>query len=141
MPLDAVETIAVDTNVIIKLIQNNQFHIIGNIPNIHFVVPDEVVAEVTYPEQRVKALKAISDGLLQRISITDQAELILLIEISRRVESGEAACLAIAQHRGYAIVSDEKRRFEREAIARIGKSRLLRTEDILARAREHKLIP
>ena len=62
------------------------------------------------------------------------------MEISRRVESGEAACLAIAQHRGYAILSDEKRRFEREAIARIGKKRLLRTEDILARAREHKLI-
>jgi len=137
----APEVIVVDTNVIIRLIQDNQFHIIGALPDVHFVAPDEVIDEVTYPDQRDQLLEAISDNRLEQISITDQVELAIFVDVSKRVEPGEAACLAIAQNRGYSLLSDEKRRFEREAHARLGSARLLRTKDLLARAKDHNLVP
>ena len=47
---------------------------------------------------------------------------------------GEAACLSLAQCRGWLIASDEKRKFYREAIARLGTGRLLNTAGILLHA-------
>ena len=41
--------------------------------------------------------------------------------------SGEAACLAMAETRGWLIAPDEKRRFRREVIARLGEGRLVTT--------------
>jgi hypothetical protein len=41
--------------------------------------------------------------------------------------NGEGACLAMAEARGWLIASDEKRRFRREVIARLGEERLMTT--------------
>ena len=41
--------------------------------------------------------------------------------------SGEAACLAMAEARGWLIASDEKQRFRREVIARLREGRLVTT--------------
>jgi len=40
---------------------------------------------------------------------------------------GEAACLAMAEARGWMIASDEKKRFRREVTARLGLERLVTT--------------
>jgi predicted nucleic acid-binding protein len=40
---------------------------------------------------------------------------------------GEAACLALAVHRGALVASDEKRAFKREAETRLGPGRILNT--------------
>jgi predicted nucleic acid-binding protein len=47
---------------------------------------------------------------------------------------GEAACLALAIEKGWSIASDERRRFRREAEARIGKDRILGTADLFVLA-------
>jgi len=47
---------------------------------------------------------------------------------------GESACLAIAQRRKWIIASDEKRRFRREAVKRLGEGKILTTPGILLMA-------
>lgn len=44
--------------------------------------------------------------------------------------AGESACLVLAETRGWHIASDERGRFRREAVARIGADRLLTTSAI-----------
>jgi hypothetical protein len=48
--------------------------------------------------------------------------------------SGEAACLALAETKGWVIASDEKKRFRREAETRLGPDRLLTTPGIFVLA-------
>jgi hypothetical protein len=60
--------------------------------------------------------------------LTVYAELIQILGI------GEAACLTLAQCRGWLIASDEKKKFYRETTARLGAGRLLNTAGILIHA-------
>jgi len=53
--------------------------------------------------------------------------LTLFAELRHLMGAGEAASLALAFHKGRAIASDEKRAFRREALARLGRSRILTT--------------
>jgi predicted nucleic acid-binding protein len=48
--------------------------------------------------------------------------------------SGEAACLSLAECRQWLIASDEKKKFRRETLARLGTGRLLNTPGILTLA-------
>jgi predicted nucleic acid-binding protein len=48
------------------------------------------------------------DGWLELVSLHDREELALFQSLARRLHLGEAACLAIAQHRGWAFLTDDK---------------------------------
>jgi predicted nucleic acid-binding protein len=47
---------------------------------------------------------------------------------------GEAACLALAESRGWLVASDEKRRFRREVLALLGSGRLVTTPGLFVLA-------
>ena len=47
---------------------------------------------------------------------------------------GEAACLVLAVRHGWTVASDEKGRFRREAVKRIGGDRIIDTADLYIRA-------
>ena len=47
---------------------------------------------------------------------------------------GEAACLALAVTENWIVASDEKRRFRREALARLGEGRILTTPGLMVLA-------
>lgn len=72
-------------------------------------------------------------GYLTQTAITDLAEMLTYADLRRSLGQGEAACLAIADHRGFLVASDETRAFRREAVARIGEERLLTTPDLISR--------
>jgi predicted nucleic acid-binding protein len=55
-------------------------------------------------------------------------------ELRRIMGQGEAACLALAEARGWLIASDEKRRFRREVQARLGTGRLITTAGLFVLA-------
>jgi predicted nucleic acid-binding protein len=94
--------------VLINLLHVARLDLLSKLPGHEFVVPDHVREEID--------------------AITVFTELI--VHIGR----GEAACIAIAAKHGWCIASDEKRRFRREAVARIGAGRLLGTADIFVAA-------
>ena len=119
--------VVTDANVLINLIHTRRLAILGELPGLRFVVPDDVVAEVTDEDQRLRLTEAMAAGTLTSCSLTDIAELSVFAELRPVLGAGEAACLAAAQARGWHIASDEQRRFAREVLARLGEGRLLTT--------------
>ncbi|HWB84450.1 MAG TPA: hypothetical protein VG675_09945 [Bryobacteraceae bacterium] len=116
-----------DTSILINLSHTGHLAFLGRVGGLCFVVPDEVVAEVTEPEQLRTLEAAIADGLLRRESLASPDELAVFAELSQILGSGESACLALASSRGWLVACDEKRVFLREARARLGHGRILNT--------------
>jgi predicted nucleic acid-binding protein len=126
-----VRVVLTDANVIINLIHVRSLGLLGKLQGYEFVVPDEVVREVTDPSQREALQSAIDAGALRAITIDDVATLKLFAKLLAIMGSGEAACLSLAQTRGWLIASDEKKVFRREAISRLGAGRIMNTPGIL----------
>lgn len=108
---EIVRIVPADANVIINLIHINSLGLLSRLPNYEFVVPDEVVREVTEPGQRAALQVAIKSGAPRIITIDDIATLKLFTELSSVMGAGEAACLSLAQTRGWFVASDEKESF------------------------------
>jgi predicted nucleic acid-binding protein len=49
----------------------------------------------------------VNKGWMRLTGVTDEQELQLLGELPRRLHQGEAACLAIARHRGWMLLTDD----------------------------------
>jgi predicted nucleic acid-binding protein len=132
--------VVTDANVLINLMHVSRLGLLGRIPGHEFVVPDHVREEITTPERRALLDRAIDDGWLKLERITDLDAIATFTELIDHIGRGEAACIAIAAKRGWSIASDEKRRFRREAEARVGTSRILGTVEVFVLAIEAGLL-
>ncbi len=130
------ETIVVvtDANVLINLIRIGQLPLLGQLDGYRFLVPAEVVNEITEQDQREALSEALAGGYLEQVVVDTMASLQLFAELRDVMGKGEAACLALAATMGSHIASDEKKRFRRRAVELIGEQRILRTEAILLAA-------
>jgi predicted nucleic acid-binding protein len=129
-----VRVVVTDTNILINLIHIGRLDLLGKLPPYSFVVPEEVVKEVREPQQAQALHTAMSSGLLSEVQLADPAELKVYADLIQILGSGEAACLSLAQCRHWLIASDEKKKFRRETLARLGARRLLNTPGILSLA-------
>ncbi|MBI4526985.1 MAG: hypothetical protein HY695_24585 [Deltaproteobacteria bacterium] len=120
-------TCVLDANFLINLIHAARLDLLAGVGSFRFVVPDEVVAEITEASQQHQLRDALNRGYVHQESITDPAELANYAQLRGLMGKGEAACLALAESRGWVLVSDEKGRFRREVISRLGSGRLLTT--------------
>ena len=124
-----------DTTLIINLIHAGMLCLLGAIPGYFFVVPEEVVEEVTYPDQAQSLLDALEQGWLASESITDPREIELYTYFRAFLGKGEAACLALAEMRGWLIATDDERKgFPRIVEERIGKGMLINTPGLFVLA-------
>lgn len=130
------ETIVVitDANVLINLLRIGQLPLLGKLDAYRFLVPEEVMGEITDPAQRDALAAAIDAGHLGQTVVDTIEALTLFAELRDVMGRGEAACLALAATTGCHIASDEKKRFRRRAIELIGEARIVRTESILVEA-------
>jgi predicted nucleic acid-binding protein len=126
--------VVTDANVLINLMHVSRLGLLGKIPNHEFVVPEHVREEVAIPEQRAALDAAISEGWLKLEAINDLGALTVFTELTASMGRGEAACIAIAAKEGWFIASDEKRRFLREAEARVGAGRVITTVSVFVLA-------
>jgi predicted nucleic acid-binding protein len=129
-----VRVVVTDTNILINLLHIGRVGLLGKLPPYSFVVPAEVVKEVREPQQAQALHTAMSSGLLSEVQLADPAELKVYADLVQILGSGEAACLSLAQCRQWLIASDEKKKFRRETLARLGTGRLLNTPGILTLA-------
>jgi predicted nucleic acid-binding protein len=128
-------TVVLDASVVINLIHAGRLDLLGKIEGYEFVVPEQVIAlEVTYPEQAQALSAALEAGWVRRVESTDTVEMALYAELSAVMGKGEAACLAMAAHRGWMVGCDEGTRFRREAEVRIGRDRIVNTAGIIVLA-------
>lgn len=123
-----------DANVLINLMHVSRLGLLAKIPNHEFVVPEHVREEITIPEQRATLDAAVSDGWLKVEVISDLGTITMFTELLAHIGRGEAACIAIAAKEGWYIASDEKKRFLREAEARVGVGHFITTADMFVLA-------
>lgn len=129
-----------DSNVLINLAHINRLDLLDRLPPFSFVVPQEVVKEITNVAQSELVKGAISSGSLREVQLDSIPELRIYAQLVRTLGSGEAACLALAESRGWLIASDEKRKFYREAMVRLGQDRIINTAGILLKAIRLKVL-
>ncbi len=125
-----IDVVVSDASILINLAHTNHLRLLGNLPGYRFVVPDEVIAEVTTPEQSARLSEALAQGWLAKESLSSTAELEIFVQVSSFLGAGESACLALAQARTWLIACDEKGAFLREARARLGENRILNSAGI-----------
>lgn len=128
------KVVVTDANVLINLIHVGRLGMCSHLPCHEFIVPDHVRAEITDPGQRKDLDEAIENGVFCVEAITDLDALSLFAALSVHLGRVEAACLALAAHNGWMIASDEKQRFRREAVNRIGEERIIGTADLFVMA-------
>lgn len=134
--------VVVDATVVINLARADSLDLLGSVRGVEFVVPDEVVEEVTYPNHAAALAGAIEAGHVRQESISDLQALSLYAELRRRMGKGEAACLAMATTYGWTVASDDQgRAFRRLVGEQIGVNRLLDTSGIVQLARRQGLLP
>lgn len=136
----AIRIVVVDANVLINLIHVARLGFCSDLPGYEFMVPDHVRHEVSQPEQRANLDTALRSDALTPVSITDPADISEFAELITRLGRGESACLVLAERNGWTVASDEKRRFRREAVTRIGEDRLIGTADLFVHAIQAGLI-
>lgn len=136
----AQRVVVTDTNVLINLIHVEALGLLGGLPDLEFVVVDDVVQEITRPEQKHALSVAMTHGWIRRVSLDKPEGTALFAELVRVVERGEAASLAWAVVENAVIACDEKRVFRREALARVGEARMLTTPGVFVLAIRLKLL-
>jgi len=125
-------TVVLDATVVIHLAQAGRLNLLGSLSEWVFVVPDQVVEEVSYPTQAEALKHALQASHLRRESSTDPAEIDLYAELRQRMGKGEAALSCHAATRGWMLASDDRgRAFRRLMRERIGSARSFETADLL----------
>lgn len=132
--------VVTDTNVLINLMHVSRLSLCGMISGYEFVIPNHVYQEITDQTQISAIDSAIAGRCLVLEEITDINSIVLFTELIAHVGRGEAACLAIASEKAWYLASDERGRFLREAVARIGETRIIGTPDIFMLAISKGLI-
>ncbi|MGH7593270.1 MAG: hypothetical protein ACRELE_05400 [Gemmatimonadales bacterium] len=132
--------VVTDASVVINLLHVGRLPMLLHLPGLRFVVPDDVVMEVTDIEQRAALGSAISGGMIERCQLNAQDGAPLILELSGRLGLGEIACLALAELHGWTIACDERRFFRAETIRRVGTTRLIGTPELFLQAIEAQAI-
>lgn len=126
--------VVTDANVLINFCLIQHVSLLGALPDLVFLVPEEVLDEITEASQRELVKAEIEAGRLKTAVLNSTQTLELFAQLRGLMGQGEAACLAIAATEGAYIASDERKRFKRKAIELLGEERILRTEDLILRA-------
>lgn len=134
MTSQPISVVVTDANVLINFCHIGQLPLLGELAPYQFFVPEEVIREITEPARQAEVASALAQGLIARTVIDSIEALALLGTLRDLMGRGEAACLALAVTKGWMIASDEKRRFRREVLERIGVARIIDTASLLRHA-------
>ncbi len=128
---DRRERVVCDTCILVNFARIARLDLLVDHPDYRFVVPEQVLDELTEPGQRVYVDAAIADGGLELVVSSDLAEITRAVELRRHMDRGEAVAFAVAEHRGWLIATDEGKRTRRMIVEQLGVARLLTTPAIL----------
>jgi predicted nucleic acid-binding protein len=126
--------VCTDTCVLINLAHVSRLDLLGQLQDMVFHAPQEVLNEVTDPGQMRKVEAAMENGALRSFKIAAVEELESVAEYVEQFGKGESACLAVAIHRHWVVATDETkdRRLSREIAAK--RIQVINTPGILLKA-------
>lgn len=106
-----------DASVLINLAHTRHLQLLGALAEA-FLVPESVVQEIRERSQRQRLKRALRQGFLRRIDPEGNEVAALYGRLRQKgLGSGESACLALAEARGWAVATDDRRAI-REATKR-----------------------
>lgn len=120
-----------DTCILVNFARIARLDLLAEHPDYRFVVPEQVLDELTEPGQRVSVDAALANDGLELVVSSDLAEITKAVELRRHMDRGEAVAFAVAAHRGWLIATDEGKRTRRMIVEQLGAKRLLTTPAIL----------
>lgn len=123
--------VACDTCILINFMQAERLDLLGRHKEYRIVITEHVRAEVTDARQEAALVSAISAGEIEEATLTDPPEVAFFAALRTFLGRGEAAAIAVAANRGWAVATDETGKTLREIESRIGKGRLLTTPGLL----------
>ena len=125
-----------DANILINFIKIGRLDLLRQLRTYAFRIPEEVYQEISYPSQRAELDRALTEGWIEQIQITDLDEVNAYAQYRRQMDNGEAACLAVSVSRRWVIACDEQKKkiIHREVRNKLGTDYLLNTPGILVRA-------
>lgn len=133
-------TVLLDANVLINLMHVDRLDLLAKLPGYEFVVTPDVVAEIVREDQRQQLEAALAAGTLRREELSDPEAMTLFAELRQQMGAGEAATLALAWQKRWAIASDEMEALRRQAVTRLGEGNILTTPGIYVAAIEAGLL-
>ncbi|MEM7481266.1 MAG: hypothetical protein AAF481_08845 [Acidobacteriota bacterium] len=132
--------VVTDANVLINLAHVHRLDFCARLAGLEFVIPDHVRDEVTRREHREALEESIEAGVFKVVSLTEADDIAAFAALTVFLGRGEASCLVLASRHGWLVASDEKGRFRREAIDRVGEGKILGTVEIYLRALQAGLL-
>jgi len=126
--------VVADTSFLVNFLVLDRMDILRQLRAYAFRVPNHVIAEVEYEDQKARLHTALAEGTVSEIEITDLSEIALYAELRAFLGDGEAACLAVAATRRWVMAIDEKGRLRREMFERLGEEYLLNTPGAIVAA-------
>jgi predicted nucleic acid-binding protein len=139
-PRERTTIVVTDASVLINLLHVGRLPMMATALGYSFVMPEEVLAEITAPEQRKTVETLLASGALRTHALTAPPSLAIFAELTLRFGRGESACLALAETEGWLLATDEGRRFRREIERRLGPDRVLGTVTLYVDALRSDLI-
>lgn len=131
MDSQAANTVVVVSSVLINLIHVQALQLLSQLQPWSFVVPLEVIGEITRPDCSEAQDHALNMEWIQVAPLDSPTEFELLATAMQRVELGESACLALARSRGWRIACDEKRKFLPLALDWLGQNQVVGTQGLV----------
>lgn len=101
--------VSTDACILINLLRVHRLDLLGAMPPYVFCVPPEALNEVTYPEQQAELKEALDRGWIQETRLEAIAELQVFTQANEQLGSGESACLALAEIRGWILGTDDSK--------------------------------
>jgi predicted nucleic acid-binding protein len=138
---DPPKHMAVDASVLINLLHVSLLGLLVEVPGLRLLLTEDVHAEIRIPQQLAEVEAAIQSGQLEPVRLDDPAVLETFAKLRTSLGRGEASCLALAEHRGFLVASDEKGAFLRLARERLGQGRVVTTPDLLLMAIRVGVLP
>jgi predicted nucleic acid-binding protein len=119
--------VVADSSFLINFLAVDRMDILSRLPQFRFHFVNHVRAEIRYESQRVRLQAATEAGGVTEIEVTEPGEILLYDEFRSFLGDGESASLAVAVSRRWIIAADEKGRFRRELLTRLGENYLFDT--------------
>jgi len=132
---EPVDVVIIDASVLINFIHIARLDLLGKLAAFRILVPEQVVAEITRPEQSQAMEDAFSAGWLMTTALTEHAEILDYAELHKTLGRGEASCIAAASQRGCLVACDERGgAFKRAVETRFESDVILATPDLIVAA-------
>lgn len=101
--------VSTDACILINFLRVHRLDLLGALPPYVFCVPSEAQGEITYPEQQAELEEAFGRGWIQQVRLEAIAELEAFTKANEQLGSGESACLALAEVRGWILGTDDSK--------------------------------